>query len=104
MTLGFRTFSFRNAKIQRTIGMSQFVGSILLIVFPTTTRPSISSVRHFRMMKTDTARIIVVGMMQTSLRDNIFENSCRVYSIKGLSPTCLTHTGGNQEIKVLVEL
>ena len=104
MTLGFRTFSFRNAKIQRTIGMSQFVGSILLIVFPTTTRPSISSVQHFRMMKTDTARIIVVGMMQTSLRDNIFENSCRVYSIKGLSSTCLTHTGGNQEIKVLVEL
>lgn len=46
----------------------------------------------------------VIGMMQTSLRDNIFENRCRVYSAKGLSPSCLTHTGGNQEIKVLVEL
>lgn len=53
---------------------------------------------------TDTSRTLVVGMMQTSLRGNIFENSCRVYSTKGLSPTCLTHTGGNQEIKVLVEL
>lgn len=56
------------------------------------------------MLKNDTARTIVVGMMQTSLRDHIFENRCRVYSVKGLSPSCLTHTGGNQEIKVLVEL
>ena len=56
------------------------------------------------MPKNDTTHTLVVGMMQTSLRDNIFENSCRVYSIKGLSPTCLTHTDGNQEIKVLVEL
>jgi len=48
--------------------------------------------------------ILVVGMMQTSLRNNIFEINSRVYSTKGLSPSCLTHTGGNQEIKVLVEL
>lgn len=40
----------------------------------------------------------------TSLRNNIFEITSRVYSTKGLSPSCLTHTGGNQEIKVLVEL
>ena len=53
---------------------------------------------------TDTTRPLVVGMMQTSLRNNIFEISSRVYSTKGLSPSCLTHTGGNQEIKVLVEL
>lgn len=46
----------------------------------------------------------VIGTMQTSLRNNIFEISSRVYSTKGLSPSCLTHTGGNQEIKVLVEL
>lgn len=56
------------------------------------------------MLKNDTIRILVVGMISTSLRDNIFENSCRVYSTKGLSPCCLTHTGGNQEIKVFVEL
>ena len=56
------------------------------------------------MPKNDTTHSLVVGMMRTSLRGNIFENSCRVYSTKGLSPTCLTHTGGNQEIKVLVEL
>lgn len=56
------------------------------------------------MPKNNSARTLVVGMMQTSLRDNIFENRCRVYSIKGLSTSCLTHTGGNQKIKVLVEL
>lgn len=59
---------------------------------------------YLSLTMTDTIRTIVVGMMQTSLRDNIFENRCRVYSTKGLSPSCLTHTGGNQEIKVLVEL
>lgn len=46
----------------------------------------------------------VIGTMQTSLRNNIFEINSRVYSTKGLSPSCLTHTGGNQETKVLVEL
>lgn len=56
------------------------------------------------MLKNDTIRTLVVGMISTFLRDNIFENSCRVYSTKGLSPCCLTHTGGNQEIKVFVEL
>lgn len=57
-----------------------------------------------KMPKNATARTLVVGMIQTSLRDSIFENRCRIYSTKGLSPSCLTHTGGNQEIKVLVEL
>ena len=56
------------------------------------------------MLKNDTIRTLVVGMMPTSLRDNIFENRGRDYSTKGLSPSCLTHTGGNQEIKVLIEL
>ena len=52
---------------------------------------------------TDTSRTIVVGMMQTPPYDRMFESMRRVYSAKGLCPSCLTH-GGNQEIKVLVEL
>lgn len=104
MTLGFRAFSFRNAKSQRTIGMPQFVGSIILIVFPTTIRPSISSVRHFRMTKTDTTRTLVVGMMQTTPFTHMFDVLRRVYSTQGLCPSLLVPTGGNQEIKVLIEL
>lgn len=53
---------------------------------------------------TDTNKTIVVGMMQTPPYDRMFEQSCRVYSAKGLCPSCLTHGGGNQEIKVLIEL
>lgn len=56
------------------------------------------------MPKTDTTRTIVVGIMQTPPYTHMFESICRVYSAKGLSPTCLTHSGDNQEIKVLVEL
>lgn len=56
------------------------------------------------MPKTDTTCTLVVGIMQTSPYTNMFESTRRVYSTKGLSPTCLTHGGGNQEIKVLVEL
>lgn len=56
------------------------------------------------MPKTDTTRTIVVGIMQTPPYTHMFESICRVYSAKGLSPTCLTHSGGNQKIKVLVEL
>ena len=50
------------------------------------------------------ARTIVIGMMQTSPFTHMFESMRRVYSAKGLCPSCLTHGGGNQEIKVLVEL
>ncbi len=49
-------------------------------------------------------RTLVVGMMQTPPYTHMFESARRVYSAKGLSPACLTHGGGNQEIKVLVEL
>lgn len=49
-------------------------------------------------------RTLVVGMMQTPPYTHMFESVRRVYSAKGLSPACLTHGGGNQEIKVLVEL
>ena len=52
---------------------------------------------------TDTARPIVVGMMQTPPYDRMFEQSRRVYSAKGISPTLHTQ-GGDREIKVLVEL
>lgn len=55
-------------------------------------------------MKTDTTRTLVVGIMQTPPYTHMFESTRRVYSAKGLSPACLTHGGGNQEIKVLVEL
>ena len=53
---------------------------------------------------TDSTRTIVVGMMQTPPYNRMFESMRRVYSAKGLCPSCLTHGGGNQEIKVLVEL
>lgn len=56
------------------------------------------------MLLTDTARTLVVGMMQTQPYDRMFEQSRRVYSAKGISPTLQTQGGGNQEIKVLVEL
>lgn len=49
-------------------------------------------------------RTLVVGMMQTPPYTHMFESARRVYSAKGLSPVCLTHGGGNQEIKMLVEL
>lgn len=42
----------------------------------------------------DTARTIVVGMMQTPPYDRMFEQSRRVYSAKGISPTL--HTQGWQ--------
>lgn len=53
---------------------------------------------------TDTTRTLVVGMMQTPPYTHMFESMRRVYSAKGLCPSYLTHGGGNQEIKVLVEL
>ena len=42
----------------------------------------------------DNARTIVVGMMQTPPYDRMFEQSRRVYSGKGISPTL--HTCGGQ--------
>lgn len=45
------------------------------------------------MQKTDTTRTLVVGIMQTLPYTNMFESIRRVYSTKGLSPTCLTHGG-----------
>ena len=56
------------------------------------------------MSMTDTARTLVVGLMQTPPYDRMFESMRRVYSAQGLCPACLTHGGGNQEIKVLIEL
>ena len=56
------------------------------------------------MPKNDTARTLVVGMMQTPPYDRIFELSRRVYSAKGISPTLHTQGGGDREIKVLVGL
>lgn len=55
-------------------------------------------------MMTDTTRIIVVGIMQTPHYDRMFEQSRRVYSAKGILPTLHTQGGGDQEIKVLIEL
>lgn len=52
----------------------------------------------------ETTRTLVVGMMQTPPFDRMFEQSRRVYSEKGISPTLHTQGGGNLEIKVLVEL
>ena len=52
---------------------------------------------------TDTTRPIVVGMMQTPPYDRMFEQSRRVDSVKGISPTLHTR-GGDREIKVFVEL
>lgn len=42
----------------------------------------------------DNARTIVVGMMQTPPFDRMFEQSRRVYSEKGISPTLHTCGGG----------
>lgn len=52
----------------------------------------------------NTTRTLLVGMMQTPPYDRMFEQSRRVYSAKGISPTLHTQGGGGQEIKVLVEL
>ena len=46
----------------------------------------------------------VIGTMQTPPYNRMFEQSRRVYSAKGISPTLHTQGGGDREIKVLVEL
>ena len=46
----------------------------------------------------------VIGTMQTPPYNRMFEQSRRVYSAKGISPTLHTQGGGNLETKVLVEL
>ena len=45
-------------------------------------------------MMTDTTRPLVVGLMQTPPYDRMFEQSRRVYSAKGISPTLHTQGGG----------
>nr|DAO57428.1 MAG TPA: hypothetical protein [Caudoviricetes sp.] len=47
---------------------------------------------------------LVVGMMQTPPFTRMFDVLRRVYSAQGLCPSLLVPTGGNQEIKVLIEL
>lgn len=46
---------------------------------------------------TDTTRTIVVGMMQTPPFTHMFESMRRVYSAKGLCPSCLTHGGQSRD-------
>lgn len=46
---------------------------------------------------TDTTRTLVVGMMQTPPYDRMFEQSRRVYSAKGISPTLHTQMGGGKK-------
>lgn len=48
---------------------------------------------------TDTIRTLVVGMMQTPPYDRMFEQSRRVYSAKGISPTLHTQGGGKSRDK-----
>ena len=60
--------------------------------------------KNVRLPMTDSTRTLVVGMMHTPPYDRMFEQSRRVYSAKGISPTLHTQGGGDREIKVLVEL
>ena len=46
----------------------------------------------------------VIGTMQTPPFTHMFDVLRRVYSAQGLCPSLLVPTGGNQEIKVLIEL
>lgn len=48
---------------------------------------------------TDTARTLVVGMMQTPPYDRMFEQSRRVYSAQGISPTLHTQGGGIERLR-----
>lgn len=48
---------------------------------------------------TDTTHSLVVGMMQTPPYDRMFEQSRRVYSAKGISPTLHTQGGGESRDK-----
>nr|DAG31987.1 MAG TPA: hypothetical protein [Caudoviricetes sp.] len=45
---------------------------------------------------TNNTRPIVVGLMQTPPYDRMFEQSRRVYSIKGISPTLHTQGGATK--------
>lgn len=56
------------------------------------------------MSMNNTARTLVLGMMQTPPFTRMFDVLRRVYSAQGLCPALLVPTGGNQEIKVLIEL
>lgn len=45
----------------------------------------------------DITHPIVVGMMQTPPFTHMFESMRRVYSAKGLCPSCLTHGGQSRD-------
>lgn len=45
-----------------------------------------------------------VGSLLTPPYDCMFEQSRRVFSSKGVAPTVHTFGGGEQEIKILIEL
>lgn len=45
-----------------------------------------------------------IGLLLTPPYDRMFEQSRRVFSPKGVAPTVHTFGGGEQEIKILIEL
>lgn len=45
----------------------------------------------------------MVGTLTSKLWDKAIECNRRVYDINGISPTIMTHTGGNQDVKVAIE-
>lgn len=51
-----------------------------------------------------TLHTLVVGSLNFPPYDSMFEQSRRVYSPRGLAPAIHTMGGGNQEIKILIEL
>lgn len=51
-----------------------------------------------------TLHTIVVGNLNFPTYDRMFEQSRRVYSPRGIAPAIHTMGGGNQEIKILIEL
>lgn len=48
------------------------------------------------------SKLICVGTLKSAVYPKMHENSRRVYSENGLSPTIHTSGGGNTEIKVLI--
>ena len=45
----------------------------------------------------------MVGTLTSELWDKAIEHNRRVYDTEGISPTIMTHTGGNQDVKVAIE-
>lgn len=48
------------------------------------------------------SKLICVGVLESAVYSKMHENSRRVYSECGVSPTVHTSGGGNTEIKVLI--